>query len=122
MGSPETHRPQQNQPEEIIHSGALGSQFNKYVGKSETKIPVGKEWALILLRMIPDAHKGRVTAFIMSVPHENRQVAAENLAEHIEAKGDQIWRSRYPEVELDQCMEQTRVWLEAREGKKELAN
>jgi hypothetical protein len=122
MGSPEMPRPQQNQPEEIIRSGGMGSQLNKYVGRSETRIPPGKEWALTLLRKIPDTYKAKVTTFIMEIPHEDRQVVAEKFSEQIEAEGDQIWRSHYPEVEIQRCIDKTKIWYEAQEGKKKLPN
>lgn len=121
MASPEFPRPKEEPTPEVVRSGSLGSQLNKYVGK-ETKVPPGKEWAYTLLRKIPDTYKGKVTNFIMTLPYEDRQRAAEHLSGAVDAMGDQMWRSRYPEVEIQHCIDSTRQWLDLGDKNKELVN
>ena len=98
-------------------SGSLGSQFNKYVGH-ETKIPKGEEWVFTLLGKIPDKQKNIVSAFILELPHGERRRAAEHLTNLVEAMGDQILMSRYPEVEIGKCIDETRRWLKVNPSEK----
>jgi len=110
MASPEVFRPQPDQnPSE---HRPIKSQLGKYVGHSETRIPQGKEWARLLVEKIPERYKIKVAEFISGLEYEERQEAAQHLSELIDVKGDQIWRSRYPEMEFDQCIEETRQWLD----------
>jgi len=68
-------------------------------------------WARILIQKLPDNYKGMVTEFIVGLPFEDRQKAAEHLSGLIEGMGDQIWRSKYPKVEIQRCLEETDRWL-----------
>jgi hypothetical protein len=110
MASRETFRPPEEPSPEFLTSGSLGSQLGKYNSK-EVRIPPGKEWAYTLIQKVPDSSKKTVTEFILSLPHQNRQKAAENLSNLIDGMGDQIWNSRYPEVEISKCIEETKRWL-----------
>jgi hypothetical protein len=113
MASPEIIRPQEDLPE---RSGSMGSQFHKYVA-SDIRVPKGKEWAFDLINKVPDKNKEIVTSFIAELPFEERQKGAQHLSELIDNMGDQIRMSRYPEVEIGKCIEETRRWLSVNKEK-----
>jgi len=110
MASPEIIRPNESEASEPRSSGSLGSQMKKYVGH-DVRVPKGENWAFTLVNKIPDKQKNIVTSFISEIPHEDRQRAAKHLTELVDALGDQIQMSRYPEVEIGRCVDETRRWL-----------
>jgi hypothetical protein len=118
MASREVPRLPEEQPPEVVTSGSLGSQFRKYVHE-DTRVPKGKEWAFLLIQKIPDVHKPLVTNFLSDLSFEERQKGAEHLSELIDNMGDRLRMSRYPEVEIGQCIDETRRWLKSEKERAE---
>lgn len=88
----------------------MGNSLGKMYQK-ETRIPKGKEWALNLVQMIPDKHKPLVMEFLKTVDREDLEAAAEHLAGLVDGMRDRILTSKYPDVEINSCINETRRWL-----------
>ena len=99
--------PENIPPPEVVSSGSMGSQLNKYVGK-DTRITPDRKWALKLNELIPVSLLGKATDFIGLAAPEYRQERAQKLLAVIESKPQGILRAVDQEIALQDCIAQVK--------------